>query len=87
MATLTIEATFNSPGRSPGGLAWNGRYLWNTDNSSNKIYRIDPDDGEHDIELVCPGNLSGLTWDGTSLWQSLHDGGTLTPHQPRNQRL
>lgn len=82
MATLKIEATYDSPGRGPVGLTWDGRFLWNTDNSSSKIYRIDPETGEHDIELVCPGNLSGLTWDGRSLWQSLHDGGTLRRINP-----
>ena len=82
MSKLLIEEQYNSPGRSPVGLAWNGRYIWNTDNATSKIYRIDPEDGEHDIELVCPGNLSGLGWDGTNLWQSLHDGGTLRRINP-----
>ena len=82
MATLQIESIYDSPGTGPVGLAWNGRYLWNTDYAKGKIFRIDPETGEYDIELVCPGNLSGLTWDGRSLWQSLHDGGTLRRINP-----
>ena len=82
MSKLSIIEEFKSPGRSPVGLTWNGRYLWSTDNSHSKIFRIDPANGEHDIELVCPGNLSGLAWDGSSLWQSLHDGGTLRRINP-----
>lgn len=79
---VKILETMAAPGRGPVGLAWDGRFLWNTDYSSSKIYRIDPHSGEHDVELVCPGNLSGLTWDGRSLWQSLHDGGTLRRINP-----
>lgn len=82
MAQLVIEETFATPGRGPAGLAWDGRFLWHTDYGASKIYRIDPATGGHDIELVCPGNLSGLTWDGRSLWQSLHDGGTLRRINP-----
>ncbi|MCP5094455.1 MAG: hypothetical protein GY943_02755 [Chloroflexi bacterium] len=82
MANVNIISSFDSPGRGPVGLTWDGRFLWNTDYTSSKIYRIDPETGEHDIELVCPGNLSGLGWDGRSLWQSLHDGGTLRRINP-----
>lgn len=82
MAKVDIIDSFAAPGRGPVGLAWDGRFLWNSDYSSSKIYRIDPETSEHDIELVCPGNLSGLAWDGRSLWQSLHDGGTLRRINP-----
>jgi len=82
LATLTILDTYDAPGQGPVGLAWDGRFLWNADYSSGKIYRIDPVTAEADVVLVCPGNLSGLAWDGQSLWQSLHDGGTLRRINP-----
>jgi len=82
MTVVEILASYDAPGLGPVGLAWDGRFLWNSDYSSSKIYRIDPETGEHDIELVCPGNLSGLAWNGRSLWQSLHDGGTLRRINP-----
>ncbi len=84
MAIIKLLDSYDAPGRGPAGLTWNGRFLWNSDFSSSKIYRIDPETGEHDIELICPGNLSGLAWDGRSLWQSLHDGGTLRCINPEN---
>ncbi|GAB4282564.1 MAG: hypothetical protein Kow0080_36540 [Candidatus Promineifilaceae bacterium] len=82
MSELVIIDTISAPGGNPVGLAWDGRFLWNTDYTTAKIYRIDPKSGKHDIELVCPGNLSGLTWNGRALWQSLHDGGTLRRINP-----
>lgn len=82
MAQLTFLDSLNAPGGGPVGLTWNGRFLWNTDFTTGRIYRIDPTTGEHDIELACPGNLSGLTWNGRDLWQSLHDGGTLRRINP-----
>jgi DNA-binding beta-propeller fold protein YncE len=33
--------TFNSPGPSPSGLAYDGKFLWCSDKSENKIYKID----------------------------------------------
>ncbi len=82
MSKIEIVDQFSAPGKGPVGLTFDGRFLWNADFSSGKIYRIDPQTGEHDIELVCPGNLSGIAWDGRSLWQSLHDGGTLRRINP-----
>lgn len=82
MSSLVVQQSINSPGSGPVGLAWNGRYLWNSDFTTSKLYRIDPQSGAHDRELLCPGNLSGLAWDGRSLWQSLHDGGTLRRINP-----
>jgi len=82
MGSIEIIKQIPAPGRGPVGLAFDGRYLWNTDYSSGKITRIDPETGEEDIVLVCPGNLSGLAWDGRHLWQSLYDGGTLRRINP-----
>lgn len=82
MASLKIIASIQAPASGPVGLAYDGRFLWNADYSTSKIYRVDPETGEHDVELICPGNLSGLTWDGRSLWQSLHDGGALRRINP-----
>lgn len=82
MGRVEIVESFESPGRGPVGLCYDGRFLWNADFSGGKIYRIDPETMESDVELVCPGNLSGIAWDGRSLWQSLHDGGTLRRINP-----
>lgn len=82
MGDVQILQSFAAPGRGPVGLCYDGRFLWNADFSSGKIYRIDLATMTNDIELVCPGNLSGLTWDGRSLWQSLHDAGTLRRINP-----
>ncbi len=82
MGKVEIIESFAAPGRGPVGLCYDGRFLWNSDFSGGKIYRIDPATMENDVVLVCPGNLSGVTWDGRSLWQSLHDGGTLRRINP-----
>jgi sugar lactone lactonase YvrE len=82
MGQIEIIKRLPSPGNGPVGLAYDGRYLWNADFNTGKIYRLDPATGEEDIVLVCPGNLSGLAWDGRALWQSLYDGGTLRRINP-----
>jgi glutamine cyclotransferase len=82
MGKVEIIESFESPGSGPVGLCYDGRFLWNSDFSGGKIYRIDPATMENDVVLVCPGNLSGVAWDGRSLWQSLHDGGTLRRINP-----
>jgi hypothetical protein len=35
-----IIQSFDSPDSSPYGLAYGGGYLWNSDYSSDKIYKI-----------------------------------------------
>lgn len=82
MSKVEILEQFTAPGNGPVGLTFDGRFLWNADFSGGKVFRIDPKTGEHDIELVCPGNLSGIAWNGRSLWQSLYDGGTLRRINP-----
>jgi len=37
---LTVVARFPSPGPSPSGLFWDGKYLWCSDLGQNKIYQL-----------------------------------------------
>lgn len=82
MTQIQIQQTFSSVGRGPAGLTWNGRYLFNADYTTNQIYLLDPENGQMVRKLICPGNLSGLTYTGSALWQSLHYGSTLTRMNP-----
>ncbi len=87
MTTLIIVREFTAPGRAPAGLAWDGVHLWNADYGAARIFQLDiggleasqteagrltPTD-----ELLCPGTLSGSTWDGHSLWQAIYNEGVL----------
>lgn len=42
-AGLSLIDARPSPGPSPSGLFWDGRYLWSSDSQSNKFYQHDPD--------------------------------------------
>lgn len=70
---VTIVENFQSPGRGPAGLAWDGQTLWNSDYRDGVIYGLEPQTRHVRRTLLCHGNLNGLTWDGRSLWQSLYD--------------
>ena len=82
MPKLTILQTYPAPARGPAGLAWDGRYLWNTDYSTAKIFCLQPDTAEPLRSFNCPGSLSGLAWDGRSLWQVMHMDGWLRRINP-----
>ncbi|MEZ4518245.1 MAG: hypothetical protein R3C44_15965 [Chloroflexota bacterium] len=71
---VEVVARFDSPGRGPVGLAWDGRHLWQADFREGLIYQLN-DTAEIIGTLRCPGNLGGLTWDGRSLWQALYEEG------------
>lgn len=42
-AGLTLVETIPSPGPSPSGLFWDGRYLWSSDSSNQRFYQHDLD--------------------------------------------
>jgi len=53
------------------GLAYDGKNIWIVDRKSDKIYKIDPDDGKVIKSFPSPGYFStGLAWDGKHLWVS-----------------
>jgi len=63
---LTVHKT---PGPCPTGLAFDGKHLWLADNFTDKIYKIDPENGKVIKSFTSPGhNPEGLTWDGNHLW-------------------
>src|SRR5690606_39837680 len=52
-------------------MAWDGTNLWNVDNTTGKLYKLDPEDGSTLDSFNEPGTSSrGLTWDGEALWVS-----------------
>ena len=66
-----VVLSFPSPGPSPQDLAWDGKYLWIVDDSTDKIYKLDPSDGKVLLSFPSIGSEpKGLTWDGKYLWNS-----------------
>lgn len=82
MTELQLMTPYDAPGRGPVGLAWDGRFLWNADYATGTLYQLDITTMEVHKTIVCPGNLSGTTWNGTHLWQSLHDADWLRSINP-----
>jgi len=64
-----VQASYETPGRSPKGLAFDGESLWLGDDGDDQIYELIPDDGTILSYFRAPSrNLTSLAWDGTYLW-------------------
>ena len=64
-----IVFLFTAPGPSPQGLAWDGTYLWVSDDSTDTIYKVNPSDSSVVLSFDSPGSdPKDLAWDGTNLW-------------------
>lgn len=61
-----IVDSIQCPGDDPCGLTYDGSDLWNADDMTGRIYRLDPDGGNF-IQLP-PFNLDYLAFDGTLFW-------------------
>jgi len=63
--------TFPAPGQGSSGLAWNGTYIWNSDQITDMIYKIDSEHRKCNCFISSPGGIPmGLTFDGQYLWNS-----------------
>ena len=69
--SIDIISSFDSPGEYPGGLAWDGEYLWNADCIEDKFFQINPTNGSILKSVDFPFiSAQGLTWDGEYLWNA-----------------
>lgn len=80
---LTLIESIPSPGPSPSGLYWDGRYLWTSDSSTSRFYQHDLD--RHLSVLAsykAPGKSpSGMYRDTQYFWSSDADTRTLYQHR------
>ena len=73
---MQVITSFGTPYNNPSGLAWDGKYLWLSDdtnadycNKNGIILKIDPNSGIVVKKFESPGcDPDGLTWDGKYLW-------------------
>lgn len=69
--SIEINNPFASPALSPGGLAWDGKYLWVADKEDGLLYKINPAALGAIASFPSPGpNPTGLAWDGAYLWNA-----------------
>lgn len=66
---LTFLRNFAAPGEHLCGLTWDGKYLWHSDASTDRIYCLDPRTGGVMREIPCEQVRTDLGYDGSSLWQ------------------
>lgn len=65
----TYDPRINASSAHPFGITWDGKALWVSDQEEDKIYRVNPDNGDILNVFDSPGsNPKGLAWDGDSLW-------------------
>jgi len=74
-STLSLVASYDSPGEDPIELAWDGNNLWSCDlMDTHKIYKHNMDTTlSVAATYSAPGNPpwpGGLTWDGVYFWSS-----------------
>jgi hypothetical protein len=61
---------FAALGDYPSGLAYDGEFLWSSDNSTSTIRQMDPATNTIINTYLAPGGMypNGLEWDGSNLW-------------------
>ena len=69
IGVLSVERSYPAPGSHLCGIAWDGYYLWHADAGTDRLYCLDVHTGTILQEVACPEVRTGLTYDGTSLWQ------------------
>ena len=71
MVVGAVIKSFASPSNWPTGLTWDGKTLWHSDITLDRIYQINPITGAV-IRFFAAPDLEpyGLAWDGETLWVS-----------------
>jgi hypothetical protein len=59
-----ILKQFPAPNAEARGLGWDGQALWHIDATADKIFQLDPDDGQilSSINYILDYSYGGLTW-------------------------
>ncbi|MBM4157532.1 MAG: transglutaminase [Ignavibacteria bacterium] len=69
--TGEVVKSFDTPGKFPTGLCFDGKHLWVADRETDKIYCVDTENGNIIRELESPAYWPmGLAWDGEYLWNA-----------------
>jgi glutamine cyclotransferase len=69
IGVLAVERSYPALGSHVCGMAWDGHYLWYADAGTDRLSCLDVHTGTILQEVVCLEVRTGLTSDGTSLWQ------------------
>jgi len=82
-AELTVRAEAASPGPSPSGLFWDGKYLWSVDAQARKIYKHHRDANFTLLKTFeAPGpHPVGLGTDGETIWSADAETKLIYQHQ------
>lgn len=66
-----VVQSLPGPAEKPAGLTYDGQFLWVSDLSTDRIYKVDPATGQVQRSVPAPGGATtGLAWDGRNLWCS-----------------
>lgn len=69
IGALSVERSYPALGSHLCGMAWDGHHLWYADAGTDRLSCLDVHTGTILQEVVCLEVRTGLTSDGTSLWQ------------------
>ena len=66
-----VLATLAAPGHHPGGIAYDGLYLWVVDCDARNILRVDTEEGRVSKKVSAPAFYpTGLAYDGYHFWSA-----------------
>ena len=74
--TGEVIQSFNTPGKFPTGMTFDGENLWLADRKADKLFCINPKNGKVIRSIPSPAYWpTGLAWDGEALWNADVKGG------------
>jgi len=66
-----VLTTLPAPGHHPGGIAYDGLYLWVVDCDARNILRVDTEEGRVSKKVAAPAFYpTGLAYDGYHFWSA-----------------
>jgi len=75
--TGEVVKSFDTPGKLPTGLCYDGKNLWLADRGTDKLYYLSAETGEIIRQIESPAYWPmGLAWDGEYLWNADYRGRT-----------
>lgn len=76
--TGAVISKIDAPDGDPTNLAWDGTYLWVSDENSRTIYQLDPSDPTPVSSFSTPwDNMYGLATNGSAVWIYSQDDHTI----------
>jgi len=65
-----VVEKFKTPGNTPSGISWDGKYLWHSDEGEKIIYKLNTHGKILGKVPIPHKGMQALMWDGKNIWAS-----------------